>query len=580
MKYTWPVLFPTILLGLAGAGVSYNLLLKHEVKTSGLAWFDATCEAGEDSESSRSCDVVVTSKWGMFPPLPEEAAEEPPAGGGETDSPAEASDPSEGEAAGASAEQEQAAPEDPENEEEEAAGGSAEEAAAEEDAPRKVRLPGDLPAPVSVLGLFAMRPRPVALYGMLYFSALTAWYVAVGRPSYRRRFLQLLPLGVNVLGVIGAIFFAFIMFFSELEAWCPWCMVTHVINALMLVGAFLLWPRRPQTPAAKTGDAGPSRPPEHEAAAEPSEGPAQARPTDPPSPDRPAPPRPTLRTLLLGCGLMAAVLLAEWHFYHYAYEARGRNTLKADFLRCAAEVRKVQGHAKTLYSMYRQAEKKDIPLRDDDPVRNEGPNRLAVVVYSDFRCPHCSTFADYMNETLGPMFGKSMKVTFKHFPADRTCNQRVSRTLHPAACIASKAAEAARLLGGNDAFWEAHDLLFASQSKLSKPEFYLEMADELGLDRREFIETMKSEEVDERIQGDIQTATQIGLRATPSVYISGRLVPTLARQQDVFWQEVKRIYGRLLRARLRQQARARQQQEARQQAREGQSGGAESSPRP
>ena len=73
MKRTWPVLMPTILLSLAGAWVSYNLLLKHEIKTSGLSWFDSTCEAGEEEkESDRSCDEVMATKWGMFPPIPQD----------------------------------------------------------------------------------------------------------------------------------------------------------------------------------------------------------------------------------------------------------------------------------------------------------------------------------------------------------------------------------------------------------------------------------------------------------------------------------------------------------------------------
>lgn len=124
----------------------------------------------------------------------------------------------------------------------------------------------------------------------------------------------------------------------------------------------------------------------------------------------------------------------------------------------------------------------------------------------------------------------------------------------------AKAAKAARLLGGTRAFWKAHDLLFDSQKELGRDEFYRELADRLGFDRQRFVQTMQSEAVAKRILQDIDLAREIGMRGTPSLYISGRHVPSLAREQDVFWQEVKRRYDYTLRARQRKQAEAQKQQ--------------------
>ena len=46
--------------------------------------------------------------------------------------------------------------------------------------------------------------------------------------------------------------------------------------------------------------------------------------------------------------------------------------------------------------------------------------------------------------------------------------------------------------------------------------------------------------VQDRLAEDIDVAIDAGLRGTPAVYIDGRAVPGIARQQDVFWQELKR----------------------------------------
>ncbi len=166
MKKSWLILLVTIFLALAGVVVSFNLMVKHQLKRTGLAWFDNACDGGD--QSSISCDRVMASKWGYLPPIPQDAA------------------------------------------------------------------PQDRLQPVWVLGLFELTPRPSALCGLFYFSAMAAWYVAIGRPGYSGRYYHLIPLLLNVLGVGGAAFFVYIMF-TDLEAWCPWCMVTHGINALMLV---------------------------------------------------------------------------------------------------------------------------------------------------------------------------------------------------------------------------------------------------------------------------------------------------------------------------------------------------------
>jgi len=480
------VLIGTVLLALVGARISYSLLVKHEIKTTSPSWFDAICEADDRTESRRSCAEVVSSPWGTIPPIPKDTA-------------------------------------------------------AEE---------RELQRPLPVLSFIELKPRPVALFGMIYFSVLAAWYIGIGRCHYSRRWWHLVPLTLNTLGVCGAAFFAYIMFFTKLEAWCPWCMVTHVINVLMWVGAILLWPRgSAEAPAAgkpasvqsgKTGSKKRAKP--DAPASEVTE--AWAGDTLPP-----ARVHPTWRLALVTLAVMLGIAMSESLYRAFASEFRKRREFQMAFGGCEREIKKVQDSASTLFALYEANPKVSIPIREDDAVKNPGTNRLVAVIYSDFRCPHCARFATYMKEEIEPMFGESLKVVFKHYPADKNCNKYMDqkkRSMHPGACAAAAASEAARILGGTDAFWKAHDLLFASQAKLGKREFYLEFANQLGLDRKKFVETLASDEVASRIKEDIDLAKKIKMRGTPSLYVSGRKVPSFARSQDIFWQEVKRRYDRLL----------------------------------
>jgi len=483
----WPILIPTILLSLAGAYLSYNLMLKHEVKVTGQKWFDLTCEAGEDKDSTRSCDAVSASRWGTFPPIPEGV--------------------------------------------------------------QANRM--DLALPV--FDLLAMRPRPVALFGMMYFSALSVWYLAIGRPGPRRRYWHVLPVLLNCGGLAGALFLTYVMLFTGLEAWCPWCIVTHVLNGLVLVGTIMLWPRRSAT-AVAGGDSfiptwlrpGPSAAARGRAASTDENGQPGPGEREPAADVRTrswrAARHPTGRVVLLTLGVMAAVVVAEWYYYESIAQSQAREQIEQTYSEFEQEMITWLYDVNVLLCMYEQSEVKDIPLRDDDPIRHAGPGRLTAVMFSDFDCPSCTRFAGYLNDVIDPMFEGQLQIAFKHYVTGKESTDYLSKPdgrMPPASCLASVAAEAAHVLGGNEAFWQAHDLLFESRPELGR-ELHLGLADKLGFDRDLFVTTMKSQLVADRITEDVALAKSIGIPGTPSLYLSGRYVPPLPRERTMFWEEMKR----------------------------------------
>ncbi|MCP4251452.1 MAG: thioredoxin domain-containing protein [bacterium] len=393
------------------------------------------------------------------------------------------------------------------------------------------------------VGGITMVPRPVALFGMMYFSVLAVWYIGVGRPSRSRRVVHLLPLMFNICGVIGAIYYVKLMF-TVMDAWCPWCVVTHVINALLLICAILLWPRRwtvmqatpPRVRDASTDDGEASSP---DAVAVPVHTDTVPQPLCGPSP----------RLLLVTLGCIVAVCMAQWFLVNTAQA----NEIAAFNTRYVQEFNKEA--SKLMYQLYMSAEKHQIPRRPDDAIRNDGKQRLTLVVFSDLQCPHCATFAKLVDDRIAPLFEGMLRVVFKHFPANKACNEHVARDLHPWACEAARASEAGRMLGGTEAFWKAHDLLFALRKAKEGPDFRA-VAKQLDLDPDRFLEAMNSEEAATRISEDIALAMQLGVNATPAAYVSGRRVPRAAVKQMLFWRAVKQRLDQVLEARRKKQEEA------------------------
>ncbi|UCF34603.1 MAG: thioredoxin domain-containing protein, partial [Phycisphaerales bacterium] len=170
-------------------------------------------------------------------------------------------------------------------------------------------------------------------------------------------------------------------------------------------------------------------------------------------------------------------------------------------------------------------------------IDGEGPTEdvPTVTIFTDFQCPECSCFAqkwqmEYRHQLMGPI-----RVDLRHLPLSRECNDSVASNLHPEACNASYAAEAARLQGGDEAFWKLHDLLFESTRRLStKP--YAELATRIGLDGEQLLADMRRTSVRQSVARDVALAANLGVRGTPTVFVNGRRVPEFCLHNPVFWE--------------------------------------------
>jgi len=369
------------------------------------------------------------------------------------------------------------------------------------------------PDPVS--GELPGDATPVALFGWWYFTGVGLWYLLVGRCDPARRGWHLLLLVGVIAGCAVSAFYLYILLATDMPARCLWCMISHGINFLLLIGTIMLFPRKPRAGDATGSDV------------EAGEAPAEAA-------------HPSGRLVLAA---LVAFLGMTW--WETALTRAGRSAILA-----AQKDRESKQYQMMLHDFYRDDENlwarfesqepATIPLRADDPRRGEGDMLLPMVVFSDFQCPACRDFAERVEKNLTADFGNLLRVYWKHLPWGTACNENSARDMHPQACAAAAAAEAARVLGGNDAFWKAHDALFARQRELAKLDYRV-LAGELGLDPERFVETMASEDVKARIQEDIVLAKTLGVKATPMVYLWGRKVDRHMLMNPAF---VKRISDR------------------------------------
>jgi protein-disulfide isomerase len=160
---------------------------------------------------------------------------------------------------------------------------------------------------------------------------------------------------------------------------------------------------------------------------------------------------------------------------------------------------------------------------------------VTIIEFSDFQCPYCGRFAVDTLPDIDEAYIASgqVRVGFQHF-----------------AFLGDEsrwAAEAAECAAEQQAFWEYHDLLFASQSGENQGAFTKDnlkaLAQSLGLDAEVFAGCVDSGRHAAVVTGETQAAQQLGVRSTPTFLINGR--PVLGAQPfNVFADYIDAALGR------------------------------------
>ena len=144
---------------------------------------------------------------------------------------------------------------------------------------------------------------------------------------------------------------------------------------------------------------------------------------------------------------------------------------------------------------------------------------VKMLVFSDFMCPYCGTFAAQIEPQLKRDFidRGTLQLVFYDFPLG---GNHVHSFL---------AARAARCAGDQNKFWEYHDLLFGRLSQwgsaTSPPvDRFVEYGAELGLDRDQLEACIKSDKYQDVVSASRMLGDALGVNATPTLIVNSKRV--------------------------------------------------------
>jgi len=130
---------------------------------------------------------------------------------------------------------------------------------------------------------------------------------------------------------------------------------------------------------------------------------------------------------------------------------------------------------------------------------------IALVVFSDFECPFCRSFAQSMLPTLRDEYVSKGKVlvSFRHLPL------KIHQLAKPAAQGAVCAAEQGK-------FWALHDTFFAEPTTLLNIEKAIK---DIGADTEAFASCKVSERTSKAVESDRALAEALEIGATPTFLV-------------------------------------------------------------
>ncbi len=135
-----------------------------------------------------------------------------------------------------------------------------------------------------------------------------------------------------------------------------------------------------------------------------------------------------------------------------------------------------------------------------------GPDaaRLTLVEYGSYACPYCRAANEEIAK-LRDRFGERMRYCFRQRPLTDSD-------------LARRAAECAELAPDQDRFWRAHVELMTRSHDLTEDDL-ITVARDLGLPREDPAALARARA---RLESDIRSAANSGVRVTPTFFINGR----------------------------------------------------------
>jgi protein-disulfide isomerase len=145
---------------------------------------------------------------------------------------------------------------------------------------------------------------------------------------------------------------------------------------------------------------------------------------------------------------------------------------------------------------------------------NESSN-VTLTEFSDYECPFCARFDKDTEQQIIQSYvdtGK-IKLVFKNFPLPSHANAEK----------AAEAAECADDIGGLDAFWQLHEIMFKNNNLLSVSNLK-KYAGQIGLNTTEFDACLDSGVMRGRVTLEQKDGQNLGVTATPTFFVNDQKI--------------------------------------------------------
>lgn len=165
------------------------------------------------------------------------------------------------------------------------------------------------------------------------------------------------------------------------------------------------------------------------------------------------------------------------------------------------------------------------------PSMGQASAPVTIVEFSDFQCPYCRIGAMVMN-TLLERFPAQVRVVFKPFPLDASCNRVITQPMHLAACEAARIAFCAEKQGKFQAVYEN---FFDHQTQIT-PGAPIKLATEAGADSAQISACVSGPATNQLLSKSIEEGIQLGVQSTPTFFVNGHRVEGVF--PGPFWTQI------------------------------------------
>lgn len=154
------------------------------------------------------------------------------------------------------------------------------------------------------------------------------------------------------------------------------------------------------------------------------------------------------------------------------------------------------------------AEANEVPV-PKSVAKLQQPNKVNVIMFTDFQCPHCERLHDAMEE-MRPTLGEQLNVVRMMYPLD----------FHPGAMPSALA----YLCMPDHLRERAADAFYKAPNEELTPKGVIATAEEIGADPDEVAKCMADPKTNEKIEYDKQIFQNADLSGVPTTYVNGELI--------------------------------------------------------